>query len=181
MILPADKGNSTVVMNRSEYNDKVNDTLKDGTYCLLKKNPTTKLERTINKRLKAPEKKGEIDDRLRKKITPQHSYRAQLYGLPKIHKPGVPLCPIVSSIGSATYNLAKELTRIPTPLKGSSDSYIKNSAHFVKKIVALDLHDNDVMVSFDMKSLFTRVPACPGTLAMHVIKERLAKDETLDE
>ena len=56
VILPADKGNSTVVTNRIEYNDKVNDTLKDGTYRLLKKDPTAKLERTIE-RLKALEKK----------------------------------------------------------------------------------------------------------------------------
>lgn len=35
VILPANKGNSTVVTNRIEYNDKVNDTLKDGTYRLL--------------------------------------------------------------------------------------------------------------------------------------------------
>ena len=65
---------------------------------------------------------------------PQHNYHLQLYGLPKIHKPQVTLHPIVSSLGSATYHLAKELTRILTPLRGKTDSYIKISAHFVDKI-----------------------------------------------
>ena len=128
--IPADKGNSTVMMNRTEYNEKINNLLDDGTYRPLKKDPTLKLERTINEQLKALEKNGEIDNSLRKRITPQHSYHPQLYGLPKMHKPEIPLRPIVSSIGSPTYYLAKELTRIIlTPLKGKCSSYIKNSAH----------------------------------------------------
>ena len=110
-------------------------------------------------------------------VTPQHSYHPQLYDLPKIHKPEVPLRPIVSSIGSPTYHLAKELTRILTPLKGKCSSNIKNSAHFVE-IATLELQETDIMVSFDVKSLFTRVPIQE---ALQVIEERLREDVTLDD
>ena len=79
---------------------------------------TLKLERTINERLKVLEKNGEIDNSLRKRITPQYCYHPQLYGLQKIHKPEVPLYPIVSSIGSPTHCLSKELNHILTLLKG---------------------------------------------------------------
>ena len=57
--------------------------------------------------------------------------KPQLFGLLKIHKPDIPLHPIISSIGLATYYLTKELARILGPLKGQLESYIKNSAHLV--------------------------------------------------
>ena len=40
----------------------------------------------------------------------------KFYGLPKIHKTGTPLRPIVSSRGSITYGVAKELSHIIKPL-----------------------------------------------------------------
>ena len=36
----------------------------------------------------------------------------KFYGLPKIHNPDTPLRPIVSSCGSVTYGVAKELAKI---------------------------------------------------------------------
>ena len=42
----------------------------------------------------------------------------KFYGLPKIHKPDTPLRPIVSSCGSVTYGVAKELAKILKPLVG---------------------------------------------------------------
>ena len=38
----------------------------------------------------------------------------KFYGLPKIHKQGTPLRPIVSCCGSVTYGVAKEVTKILT-------------------------------------------------------------------
>ena len=52
----------------------------------------------------------------------------------------------------------KELTRNLTPLRGKTDSYIKISAHFVEQIKEIVPQDFDVIVSFDVKSLFTTVP-----------------------
>lgn len=124
--MPADRGNSTVIMDRTEYRSKVRNILDDVAYRPLKKDPTCKLERTINERLKGVVKKGEMNEKLRKRL----ELPPQLYGLPKIHKTDIPLRPI----GSATYLLAREVARILTPLKGKCSSYIRNSSHFVEKI-----------------------------------------------
>ena len=67
-------------------------------------------------------------------LTPQASSPPQLHGLPKVHKVGVPLRPIISTIGSPTYSLSKVLARILTPLVGHTDSFVNNSAQFVTKI-----------------------------------------------
>ena len=103
-------------------------------------------------------KKSGISEEVAKFIYPHAPAPPRLYGLPKIHKEGVPLRPIVSAIGSPTYNLAKYLTGILSPFVGVCEHHIKNSSHFVGILEKLTLEKTDIMVSLDVVSLFTRVP-----------------------
>ena len=45
IILPADKGNATVLLDKEEYDPKVRELLDDTSYQPIKKNPTLKIER----------------------------------------------------------------------------------------------------------------------------------------
>ncbi len=72
-----------------------------------------------------------------------------LYGLPKIHKLGIPLRPIVSCIGSPSYNLSKSISKMISPLFGKTQSYIKNSTHFMQTVNSVCLRSDKMMVSFD--------------------------------
>ena len=121
------------------------------------------------------EEKGELNKEKRLLLTPRSSTPPQLYGLPKVHKEGTPLRPIVFAIGSPTHKLAKELARILFRLAGHTSSFVKNSAHFVEQIRSTTHEDNDKMVSFDVTSLFTKVPVED---AMAAIRHN---DKTLDE
>lgn len=51
----------------------------------------------------------------------------RIYGLPKIHKEGILLRPIVSAISSPTYALAKYLTGLLKPHISQSESCIRYS------------------------------------------------------
>ncbi|XP_070395454.1 uncharacterized protein [Dermacentor albipictus] len=52
VILPADKGNATVLLNRTDYRDKMLSLLADeATYSRLKKDPTLKIQRELQKLL----------------------------------------------------------------------------------------------------------------------------------
>ena len=98
----------------------------------------------------------EIYDRIR----PTGSQRPQMYGLPKIHKPNVPLRPILSMIGSAQHELAKWLSEVLDPvLQKYSKHCINNSFTFAKFMQNLNIeNETSFMCSFDISSLFTNVP-----------------------
>ena len=97
VILPADKGRSTVILNREDYLEKCMDHINNGPYQLLKKDPTTKIKTKTLKQLKV----------LYYYLKPTDSPMPRFYGQPKIHKPGVPICPIVSYSGFPLCNLNK--------------------------------------------------------------------------
>ena len=101
-----------------------------------------------------------------------------MYGLPKIHKNGTPMRPIISTINSPTYKLSKELARILAPLGGNTLYTVKNSAEFVERMQGMEVSSHDRLVSFDVKSLFTQVPVDE---ALKVVEERLANDQTIGD
>jgi hypothetical protein len=100
----------------------------------------------------------EIPEEDTKRLTPHASALPRLYGLPKIHKKDVPLRPIGNCISSPTYALVKYLTDQLRPLVGQSDCHIRNSEAFVQKLQSIKLQEMDILVSFNVVSLFTEVP-----------------------
>ena len=95
-----------------------------------------------------------------------------LYGLPKTHKPDIPMRPIISGIGSATHRIARAIANMLTPLMGTiSTSHIKNSGDLLNKIKNINIQ-NKTMNSLDIISLYTNVPIkkCLNLLLKHLKK-----------
>ncbi|XP_076039302.1 uncharacterized protein LOC143024390 [Oratosquilla oratoria] len=93
-------------------------------------------------------------------------------GLPKIHKPGIPMRPITSGIGSAPHRLAKRLAKPLSNALGSiSQAHLKNSTDLINRLNNVDFKGKE-MASFDVKALFTSVPK-EG--AMEAVKEAVDK------
>ena len=102
----------------------------------------------------------------------------KFYGLPKIHKPDIPLRPIVPSCGSVTYCVAKELAKILKPLFGKSPHHINSTQDFVEQVKHITLAPGESLSSYDMSVLFTSVPVDP---ALNIIKDLLEEDHTLKD
>ena len=127
MILPCDKGKSVCVMTKEQHKAKVNDLLSDtDTHEQLQKDPTPLFTRKVREALKSVENKGNIPRSQYLQLYPSDPLSPLFYGLPKVHKPGVPLRPIVSTVGSVTYPLAKYLARLLALLVGNTSSHIRN-------------------------------------------------------
>ena len=148
-ILPADKGNATVVMEREEYDSKMMELLLTSTYRELPKDPTQTMKNKISCTLRKYRKSKELPKTLYDSLRPSGCQPPRIYGLPKIHNPSVPLRPIVSCINSPTHALSKYISSIISPLAGQTDSYVRNSQHLVKEIskITLEMLRNDPELS----------------------------------
>ena len=97
-------------------------------------------------------------------IYPTGSCPEKFYDTAKVHKlpenghvNQLPIRPIVSNIGTATYQLAKYLAKLLSSL--SQFQYtVKNTKYFIGKIRNVNVHHGLDTILFDEKSLFPSVP-----------------------
>ena len=156
IICRPDKGSGVVIMDRSDYIAKLETIVGDTSkFVQLPDDPTDQREARLQRYLYSLKKKGCLDETTYSEIRPTGSTPARLYGLPKTHKQGTPVRPIISSIGTYTYGLAKFLVKVLQPVCTSEHS-VKDSFTFVEELKTV--HNAHYMVSFDVVSLFTNVP-----------------------
>ena len=92
-------------------------------------------------------------------IRPTESQRPQKYDLPKTHKEGTPLRPMLSMTSSFHHELGKWLAGLLQPvLERFSSRCISDSFTFAKTMQNLDVDPNVFVCSFDVTSLFTNAP-----------------------
>ena len=82
----------------------------------------------------------------------------------------------MSCVNTFAYDAFAFLANILSPLTGNSDFTVTNSAHFTSVISSEKIQDHEIMVSFDVESLFTNVPI-EG--AVQAALRKLESDPTL--
>ena len=174
--MTADKGVSLVVMDKEDYVKKAEELLNQPTYRTISSDPTTKYKNKLINLLKSIKTDGGMNEILYKRLYTTGAGSPKFYGLPKIHKEGIPLRPIVSSIGAVSYETSKELARILKPLVGKSPYHVHNTQDFIQQIKDIKLKEDQCMMSYDVKALFTSVPIQP---AISIITELLEEDQGL--
>ncbi|BHF73998.1 hypothetical protein SprV_0401713600 [Sparganum proliferum] len=96
-ILPADKGRSTVVLYKADYVQKANNLLEDRqAYLPCGEESMKRLVTQLDKTLADMQSKKAISESVWMAIEPTDAAPARFYGLPKVHKAGLHLRPIVS-------------------------------------------------------------------------------------
>ena len=102
----------------------------------------------------------------------------RFYGLPKIHKANCPMHPIVSASGTATYQLAKFLTKILQRYTGITPTFVKDSKGFSEYLRSVEIGTNEELVSLDISALFTSIPV---PTALEVINRLLTEHINVPE
>ena len=143
VILPADERRVTVVMDKTVYHYKMDALVNDKqAYKELKRDPTPALQRKLNSTLLTLKKTNAIDTQRYYRLRCSVPQPPKLYGLPKLHKPGFPMRPIVSFCGSPTYQLSKYLTTILQPLTDKSRRNLKSTEDFVNATKTVEIPDD---------------------------------------
>ena len=176
MVLPADKGHASVLMDTDTYRAKMSTLIENGPYQLLNKDPTDRLTHKLSEKLLTLKRSGYLPEAVYNKIKPRRKQPPRIYGLPKIHKANVPLRPIVSCVNTLAYDLSAYLANILSPLTGKSEYTVTSSAHFVSTVSYETILENEIMISFDIESLFTNVPI---DTAVQAALQKLENDPSL--
>ena len=120
---------------------------------------TAAIKSQLQKRLLELFKAKLIPEEVYRFIRPTGSQRPRLYGLPKTHKPEVPLHPILSMTDSAHHELSRRLASLLQPVLDHYTAHcVSDSFTLANYIRKLNGQINSFMCSFDVSSLFTNVP-----------------------
>lgn len=167
--MKADKGNTLVVLDKKDYHDRVQKLLQEGPYVKLNKNPLDNMIKEVKELVK--DCTSIFGDISTKKLFCSNPTIPRLYCLPKIHKAGKKMRPIVSAVNSPSYGLSKFLVNKFRNLKYPSFG-IKNNLELIDKFKDFNLQEGEILVSFDVTSLF---PSIPLDVAYDVL-EKIFKD-----
>ena len=150
-------------MDKQDYINKANQLLNQNTYKVISKDPTNTIKNKLINILKGIKTKTGLGINTYKSMYPTGCVPPKFYGLPKIHKPDTPLRPIVSSCGSVTYGVAKELAKILKPLVGKSPHHINSTQDFVEQAKHFKLEAGECLSSYDVSALVHLCPhrSCP--------------------
>ncbi|CAH8435813.1 unnamed protein product [Dicrocoelium dendriticum] len=156
-----DKGAGIVLMDRSDYISKMYAILSDGTKFRRVDNENDKtqaIERSITKLLRCLKQENVIDSDIFEYTRPSGTVIPRLYGLPKVHKEGLPLRPILDMCNSPYHSTAKWLVKRLEPVRKAIARYsLKDTFDFLDSVRQIELAGRQ-MFSLDVVSLFTNVP-----------------------
>ena len=160
VILKQGKGRG-VVMDKYKYIEKCMSFLTTKQFKQVDSDPTKTLESKVQRSLR--KLKSKLSPYEYKKLYPTGSSPGKFYGTAKSHKlpangkiDDLPRRPIVSN-STATYQLAKHLSKVLSPLR-ESEHNIKSTKDFIRQTKKEHTPAGYEMVSFAVKSLFTDVP-----------------------
>ena len=182
-LLKQDKGRGIVIMDRSKYVEKCLDLLQTDKFVVLPSDPTAQFEKRVQTCLR--KMKSRLEPMTYSSIYPTSSRPGRFYATAKRHKldessrdvEQLPVRPIISNIGTATYQTSKYLAKLLAPLTKSKYT-INSTTDFITFTQNLKLDKDHDLVSFDVSSLFTNVPL---DFTIKLILEKVYKEKIINK
>ena len=169
IVKPADKGGAIVIWPKDSYLKEAYRQLNDSNhYRKIPHDPTPEILTETKKLAYNLYKSKIIDNTTYKFLTTDTRARTpHLYLLPKIHKQDIPGRPIISGCGGPTAKLSQFADHLLKPLLNHIPAYIQDTTHFLRRIFTLnhDLPENIILITIDVKSLYTNIPNDQGIQA----------------
>jgi hypothetical protein len=111
LIAHADKGKTTVIMYTQDYTNKVHTFLSENNFRMLPNNRTHKDHKTVYMTLQKCDKI--VDKKHIKYLIQKNPSPPTLNDLLKLHKPNIPIRPVVNNKTAPAYKNSKEVKHYP--------------------------------------------------------------------
>nr|VZI16098.1 unnamed protein product [Spirometra erinaceieuropaei] len=161
-------------MNRVDYNEKAQARLNDQqSYKCTPSSRAKSMIGQLTELLNRLRRNSAISLDEGRQVKPTDTALVRFYGLPKIHKPNVPLRAMVALKGSLTNNLSRWMARKFNFLRECSRTSINSASQFLADIRGNVVRSDQIMVSFDVASLFT---SNTSDLAHDILRKRLEEN-----
>ena len=161
IIKPCDKGGGICIMNTRDYLTKIHLHLQDrDTYNPLTYSPTSVIVNDTCTLIEYIHSQHIIDNATKEfLLPPKNTCTPLFYGLPKLHKPGYPLHPIVSGCDGPTDHLSTGDTHFIQHIASNLPSHVEDPKHFLNLIEKLPhLPPKPFFVTADVTLLYTNIP-----------------------
>ena len=167
-ICKADKRGAVVINEVEDYINEANRQLADKKfYKKLPENPTSEYAALVDNAIDGLRIQGKLDEKLAESLKTNNPKTPRFYLLPKIHKPNNPGRPVVSSIGCHTEKISQYVDHHLQPLNKALPSYVQDTTHFLQKLKSVpELPEDALLVTMDVRSLYTNVPNQEGIQAV---------------
>lgn len=159
LLLEADKGSTTIAMEKTTYDAKMNAVFEDRSkYRLLSDDPTKKLQTQNNSLVSTLLHNKHINKKQRMKLNTYTAQAPKPYGVIKLHKPDNPIRIIFPSVNSPAYHLNELINNICKQLSPNLQFNIKNSYQLKQLLNTIKITDDDMISSLDVVSMYERIP-----------------------
>ena len=194
IITKADKGGTVVIVDVKDYyivfyihnnysttfvtetEQQLNNTEN---YRKLQEEPTATNMKLVNDTIERFKKQKLINEKVAEGLKRNNPKAPKFYLRPKIHKEGNPGRPVVSSVNCHTANISKYVDCHLQPIVKEIPSYVKDTQDFLKKLEKVkDIPQDSLLVTLDVKSLYTNIPNNEGIKAVKESYEKY-KEKTV--
>lgn len=169
IITNADKGGAVVINDVKQYIKEAERQLHDQSfYKKVQNNPTSEHAALVNNAIDLLKNRNLLDEKMASQLKTVNPRTPRFYLLPKIHKPNNPGRPVVSSINCHTERISQFVDHHLQPLTKKLTSYIQDTTDFLRKLKNLPdkLPENTLLVTMDVRSLYTNIPNSEGIQAV---------------
>ena len=163
----ADKGTTTVIMNKSNKIQEAEVQLENREHyqpleAPMVSNTQTKVNQIIQ--IDKLHRGKHIDDMTKKWLaqTPSPPRIPVFYTLTKIHKPVPVGRPIISGCDGPTEKISSFVDTLLQPIAQKQQSYIKDTTDFISFIENTKIGQDTILVAMDVSSLYTNIPQEEG-------------------
>lgn len=155
-----DKSSGIVIMNRNDYETKITEMLNDkNVYTKTNLNDTEIVKRQADEIMQSLMSHALISEKQYRYLT-NFTVRCPLfYGIPKVHKEGIPLRPIVSQTNGPTAMLSRYLSELLMVAEKQIPFILQDTTAFLNIIKENNaVKSNTLLVTLDVTALYTNIP-----------------------